>query len=1081
MESLEALERQTGPWDLSADEKLLSALGDLSASVSQRSARLKEDLEELSNAAESASVRLQNGFNELLSLSNTQFIENRVQEDAEDDDGARNDSSKRVEGSTGEESFKQAFSLGLEALQFYVEVEGRDIGGIADGAIDIYNSRPLPFVIGTRAFEEDPNVGLGFEEEEDAADDFRAEQNGVHDFGAPADEPLDLGHAVGVPDALEGMQSARDLLRQSILGGRPPGEDALEGGIFGPTEAEDDDLFETTKESSPRQAENGAQGFEEAPGSTNRDAAQPPSFHDQLAGLLNARNPAAKSTKGESESEASARVESPTPGQPAQSPVRRSGIDELFGGSKSHGDLFAEEPAVHNRVASLFGDDDEPDGPQGSLFPEEPAGDAAVNASTPPSTAEETAALKFGGLFDSDLFGSESPLVSDQPPLARIRSASLFGDDQGFGVDNGVDSGIDNGDGFGDGGTAGKEDEPGRRAGGHLEGTKAAVSSEVREPREEAKAMSANAATKRRDAEQMAGGSNSNDQTDPPLVPGDAPLAVNDDAHKDVDGALFGTIAKPPVAAEAPSPIPKADTTPRRKMVGLFDSDDLVLGSTSETKRSSRRLRTSSLFGDDDGGSSLFKEESRDSITVDASPSVTADSRKKMVGLFGSDDMESEAPFSRRKSPARGRVSSLFGGDDDDDDLFLGSRSPSLLPKASALRPAEEDKREQEREIRGVVEETKSGRRAEKQPRSRVRGSSLFGTDQDDLFGDPLGADIASIPSAAESKAVEAGLEGEDETPVAALGVDSRTVSGLEQPAAAGGQTLPQDSGEEQGSASVEQASKDASQQATSASADSSSDAPTDVVPVSTLHPTIAAPAVEPLRLSEAKPPSKETAPSSREEGEKRISSAKALQDPLFAEPSEQQPNGPAEAAAATSAVDSEPEPVTPKDQPPADTTSAAIADGEQRERDVAEEASEAPQRADSSKPRVSSLFGDDDDVDAAIPSSVQESKGSLAASPAKPLTSSLFGDDDQASAILGDTGSKEAPKPSLTTDASSSRSAGGLFDSEALTAKTKGSSSSSSGGPKNSDQTPARRRGASLFDDDDGEPLFQSSEPRPK
>ena len=133
---------------------------------------MQDDVEKLSYDTNAAGVNLGNVFSEFLQIANTQFVENRVYEiDANPDDesGAGNnveggnkqgsaDASNTVDPTANEpgkvlERYKSALSLGTRALKLFslYDAEGDDI----------YNEKPLPFVIGTAEFDEDPLVGLG--------------------------------------------------------------------------------------------------------------------------------------------------------------------------------------------------------------------------------------------------------------------------------------------------------------------------------------------------------------------------------------------------------------------------------------------------------------------------------------------------------------------------------------------------------------------------------------------------------------------------------------------------------------------------------------------------------------------------------------------------------------------------------------------------------------------------------------------------------------------------------------------------------------------------------------------------------
>lgn len=159
-------------------------------------------MESLVVESKTASIKLNNVFNEFLMVSNTQFVEHRVYED--DDDVTK--ASKAAAAATaaapgttpgaGEQEimskFTDAMKAALRAVDYFSiptadgasmkegangendddedddEGEGRAGGQksqqkaivFVPARFDAYNARPLPHVIGTRAFLEDDSLGL---------------------------------------------------------------------------------------------------------------------------------------------------------------------------------------------------------------------------------------------------------------------------------------------------------------------------------------------------------------------------------------------------------------------------------------------------------------------------------------------------------------------------------------------------------------------------------------------------------------------------------------------------------------------------------------------------------------------------------------------------------------------------------------------------------------------------------------------------------------------------------------------------------------------------------------------------------
>eukprot|EP00479_Gromia_sphaerica_P011362 TRINITY_DN5576_c0_g1_i1.p1 TRINITY_DN5576_c0_g1~~TRINITY_DN5576_c0_g1_i1.p1 ORF type:complete len:281 (-),score=72.68 TRINITY_DN5576_c0_g1_i1:244-1086(-) len=161
----------------------------------------------------------------VLMLSNTQFVENRVYEDEDnDDDVDEKDSPVDEEEDTAVkviQKFTNALNHGLGALDYYAKPttdasvpeknsdvdsdEESDDGKASEppdstipkpyepAEMDDYNNKPLPFVIGTRPFLTEGNIGLpipefmnmsDIEEETDDEDDGSESETGSSESGS---------------------------------------------------------------------------------------------------------------------------------------------------------------------------------------------------------------------------------------------------------------------------------------------------------------------------------------------------------------------------------------------------------------------------------------------------------------------------------------------------------------------------------------------------------------------------------------------------------------------------------------------------------------------------------------------------------------------------------------------------------------------------------------------------------------------------------------------------------------------------------------------------------------------------------
>ena len=175
---LENLSDDREEWSLDSDMRLFEALKHFSASIVERSQAVENKIDSLCSRTVQTDVRLRNTFNEFLMLCNTQFIENRVYEEDEtmaaEPDAARaggagdeGDEGAAPSEETMRAAWRVAVTAGAEALsqKLFFDDDGAsqfDDGGADDeGAEDIYNARPLPFVIGTPGFLDSDDAGIG--------------------------------------------------------------------------------------------------------------------------------------------------------------------------------------------------------------------------------------------------------------------------------------------------------------------------------------------------------------------------------------------------------------------------------------------------------------------------------------------------------------------------------------------------------------------------------------------------------------------------------------------------------------------------------------------------------------------------------------------------------------------------------------------------------------------------------------------------------------------------------------------------------------------------------------------------------
>ncbi|ETI46615.1 hypothetical protein F443_09009 [Phytophthora nicotianae P1569] len=192
--TLADLAQEVANWTLHSDHDLHAYLKRYSADLFARTKDLEDSVRDIAAEADSAHVRLKNTFNQFLMLSNNQFIENRVYDEEQEDffgvEGGQTTAEKQETDKEKEEQaaeasvttenkengpkaaaesivnkYRSALDMGMEAMKLFVMMDDEDdkseTSSQFDTVLDIYNERPLPFIIGTREFLEDETLGLG--------------------------------------------------------------------------------------------------------------------------------------------------------------------------------------------------------------------------------------------------------------------------------------------------------------------------------------------------------------------------------------------------------------------------------------------------------------------------------------------------------------------------------------------------------------------------------------------------------------------------------------------------------------------------------------------------------------------------------------------------------------------------------------------------------------------------------------------------------------------------------------------------------------------------------------------------------
>ncbi|XP_052575401.1 WASH complex subunit 2 isoform X9 [Peromyscus californicus insignis] len=179
--SVEEIRRSSQNWSLAADAGLLQFLQEFSQQTISRTHEIKKQVDGLIQETKATHCRLHNVFNDFLMLSNTQFIENRVYDEEVEEQALKAEAEKTQQEKTREQKevdlipkVREAVNYGLQVLDSAFEqldIKAGNSDSEEDDANervelilepkDLYIDRPLPYLIGSKLFMEQEDVGLG--------------------------------------------------------------------------------------------------------------------------------------------------------------------------------------------------------------------------------------------------------------------------------------------------------------------------------------------------------------------------------------------------------------------------------------------------------------------------------------------------------------------------------------------------------------------------------------------------------------------------------------------------------------------------------------------------------------------------------------------------------------------------------------------------------------------------------------------------------------------------------------------------------------------------------------------------------
>ncbi|XP_029376448.1 WASH complex subunit 2 isoform X2 [Echeneis naucrates] len=181
--TLEELRQNSANWSLAADSGLFLLLQDFSQRMLSKTHEIEKQLDSLIRDTKATDSCLHSVFNDFLMLSNTQFIENRVYDEEVEDSITKVDALEKQpeQEKTREQKeaelipkMQEAVNYGLRVLESAFEhldikagnsdSEDEEVTDRVEAILepkDLYVDRPLPYLIGSQAFMEQDDVGLG--------------------------------------------------------------------------------------------------------------------------------------------------------------------------------------------------------------------------------------------------------------------------------------------------------------------------------------------------------------------------------------------------------------------------------------------------------------------------------------------------------------------------------------------------------------------------------------------------------------------------------------------------------------------------------------------------------------------------------------------------------------------------------------------------------------------------------------------------------------------------------------------------------------------------------------------------------
>nr|XP_030699916.1 WASH complex subunit 2-like isoform X16 [Globicephala melas] len=399
--SVEEIRRSSQSWSLAADAGLLQFLQEFSQQTISRTHEIKKQVDGLIRETKATDCRLHNVFNDFLMLSNTQFIENRVYDEEVEEPVLKPEAEKPEQEKTREQKevdlipkVQEAVNYGLQVLDSAFEqldIKAGNSDSEEDDANervelilepkDLYIDRPLPYLIGSKLFMEQEDVGLG---------ELSSEEGSVgSDRGSIADSEEENEEEESDEDFAN--HSDNDQNRHTAqMSDEEEDDDGCD--IFADSEKEEEDTEDTEENSRPKKS-------------------RPTSFADELAARI----------KGDAASRVEEEQTSLSPGEAKPRKTLKEKKERKTPSDDEEDNLFAP-PKLTDEDFSPFGSrgglfsggkglfDDE-DEEQSDLFmdaPQDRGARASVNEASSSSKPGKKIPAGAVSVFlgDTDVFGA---------------------------------------------------------------------------------------------------------------------------------------------------------------------------------------------------------------------------------------------------------------------------------------------------------------------------------------------------------------------------------------------------------------------------------------------------------------------------------------------------------------------------------------------------------------------------------------------------------------------------------------------------------------------------------------------------